>query len=337
MSERPSTPERGAAESSKASLRVLVSGATGFVGRHVVRELLAQGHRPVCFVRSISKLYQTQPRVSRDRITAVRGDLDDRSALFRAAEQSDAAIHLVGIIMNRRLRGQTFQRVHVDGTRNVVAAACSAGLRYVHMSAQGSRPNAATEYHRTKWEAERIVAESGLDWTVFRPNLIHGPDGEFMQLMKRFWCGLNPPFVPYFGEGSAKLQPVFVKDVAFCFVAALARPETVGKVIPLCGPKAYSWKELYAVCRSLLPGARRWKPMLSLPVPLAKIAAVVSAPIMAPAEQLIPSFRTLRFDRGQVTMSQEDNICDAGIAEEMFRLTMRDFESELAAYADQVS
>ncbi len=218
----------------QAIQRILVTGATGFVGRNVVRELLARGITPVCLVRSPRKLFAQHPEVSRDRFATVTGSLSDRGVLRDAAEHSDAVIHLVGIIIARRLKGQTFAGVHVRGTRNVVVAAREAGLtRYIHMSALGARADAVSEYHRTKWEAEEYVRQSGLDWTVFRPSLIHGPDGEFMSLMKRFICGLVPPVIPYFGTGQAKLQPVFVKDVAHCFVEALFRPETVGQTFEL--------------------------------------------------------------------------------------------------------
>jgi len=316
---------------------VLVTGATGFVGRQVVRELLARGLRPVCLVRSPEKLYRQHRQVDPDRLTAVVGSLSHSSALRQAADLSQAAIHLVGIILERRLQGQTFRKVHVAGTRHIVDAIEQAGIkRYVHMSALGTRPNAVTPYHRTKWEAEEYIRRSGLAWTLFRPSLIHGASGEFMQLMRRFMCGLMPPVIPYFGSGEAKLQPVSVKDVAYCLVEALKRDETIGQVYPLGGPRAYSWIELYNACRALIPGAKRDKPMVSQPVPLAKLLAVLSAPPMALAELVVPSIGLMRFDRGQVQMSQEDSVCDHTIAEKAFDLKMRAFEVELRAYADLI-
>lgn len=318
--------------------RVLVTGATGFVGRAVVRELCARGMRPICLVRSAEKLRRSQPDLSGDRITPIVGDLGDARALRSAAGQCQAVIHLVGIIVARPLRGQTFRRIHVEGTRAVLRAAQKAGIRrYAHMSALGTRADAKAVYHQTKWEAEELVRESGLDWTIFRPSLIHGPDGEFMQLMKRFVCGLVPPVIPYFGDGSNKLQPVSVKDVARCFVASLTQGDTVGKVISLGGPRAYSWIELYNACRALMPGARRWKPLVSQPVAVAKLIATLGQPAMALAE-MVPCMKLglFRFDAGQVQMSQEDNTCDASIAEKMFGIRMRDFEEELAGYAERI-
>ncbi|MEK6799402.1 MAG: NAD(P)H-binding protein [Planctomycetota bacterium] len=316
---------------------ILVTGATGFVGRAVVRALLARGYKPVCLVRSVRKLRAQHPDVDPDRLAAIVGDLNDAQALRHAADVSQAAIHLVGIIVARPLRGQTFQRIHVQGTMNVVDAVRQAGIRrYVHMSALGTRPNAVSTYHRTKWEAEEYVRGSGLAWTIVRPSVIHGPDGEFMQLMKRLVCGWLPPVIPYFGRGDARLQPVSVRDVAYAFAEGLRREETIGQVIPLGGPKTYSWRELYNTCRALIPGAKLWKPLVSQPVPVAKAMATLGQPLMALAEIIVPPLRLFRFDAGQVQMSQEDSICDPAIAERFLGLTMRSFEDELSFYGEWI-
>lgn len=317
--------------------KVMVTGATGFVGRAVVRELLRRRITPVCLVRTPRKLYAQHPGSQPDRLIAVQGALDDSGALKQAAASADAIIHLVGIIMGRRLKGQTFRRVHVDGTRNVVNAAKAAGVRhFVYMSALGTGPEATTEYHRTKWEAEESVRGSGLDWTILQPSLIHGPDGEFVRLLRQLICGILPPAIPYFGSGLGKVQPVWVEDVAFCVVESIYRADTTGKVWALGGPKKYSWVELYNACRTVMPGARSWKPLVSLPVPLAKLMALMSAPPMALAELIVPSIGLLRLDVGQIEMSRQDNTCDHTVAEFAFGIRMRSFEDELARYVHRI-
>lgn len=316
---------------------VMVTGATGFVGRSVVRELLTRGLTPVCLVRSAQKLHRQHPRVDPQRLISVVGCISDRGALQHAAELSQAAIHLVGIIIARRLSRQSFERVHTCGTKNVVEAVRLARVRrLVHMSALGARPNATSTYHKTKWSAEESVGQSELDFTIFRPSLIHGPSGELMQLIKRFICSPVPPIIPYFGSGRARVQPVFVKDVAYCMVESLFREETIGKIIPLGGPQAYSWIELYNTCRALMPSAKHWKPLVSLPPLLAKTVAALAAPPMSVAELFVPSIGKFRFDAGQVAMAQEDSICDHTIAEKLFGIQMRSFEEELPLYADQI-
>ncbi|HWL92054.1 MAG TPA: complex I NDUFA9 subunit family protein [Phycisphaerae bacterium] len=323
----------------KFPTRVFLTGATGFVGRAVLRELIAKGHQVVCLARDRQRLGKILSEAPAGRIETVKGDLFD-SAVADGVKGADAVVHLVGIIVESKLRGQTFRRVHVEGTQRVIEAAQAAGVkRYVHMSALGTRPNAVSEYHRTKWAAENIVRASGLDWTIFRPSLIHGPGGEFMNMMKTFVCdaavpvlGFIPapfPVIPYFGSGEAKLQPVSVKDVAHCFAAAVSSPETIGKVLELGGPQTCTWKEFYKICQELIPCAKPWKRLAGVPVPVAKVLAHTFMRL-----PLLP--KALRYDVGQVIMSQEDSVCDARPAEEAFGIKMRDFRTELAAYAEQI-
>ena len=180
--------------------RVLLTGASGFVGGYVLKKLVSSGYVPICLVRDPDKFASRVELFASAEIVTVRGDLFSNSALRRAADQADCAVHLVGIIMERG--PNTFSRVNYEGTKNVVSACQDAGIkRLVHMSALGTRTDAVSKYHQTKYMAEQCVKRSGLDWTIFRPSIIHGPDGEFMELMKTFACSLLPPFMPYFGGG----------------------------------------------------------------------------------------------------------------------------------------
>lgn len=328
MTDAPTSENPATAEPAQGSpTRVLLTGATGFVGRGVLRELVTRGHHPVCLVRDVERLRLQASRLGSDRFEAVPGGLFDDAALTKAATGADAAIHLVGIIFEHPLAGQTFQRIHVKGTQRIVDACKAAGIRrIVHMSALGARPRAASEYHRTKWIAECLVRESGLDWTLFRPSVIHGPDGEFMCMMKTLVGSVGMPVIPYFGDGQAKLQPVSVKDVAHCFVAALSQPETIGQTYELGGPEVMTWKELYRICRDTLPGAKRWKPMIGQPVWAAKLMAhtMMKLPILP---------QLLRFNADQVVMSQEDSVCDTAPVEKTFGIKLRDFRRELHNYA----
>ncbi len=332
MSEMPGTiPKTTPAEEPTLGIkRVLLTGATGFVGRHVLRELVHRGYEAVCLVRRRDRLKSVTQELDQTRIAGIEGSLFDKGALKEAANQCDAVIHLVGVIFEKRLAGQTFERVHREGTMNVVEAAADGNIRrLIHMSALGARADAPSRYHRTKFSGEQCVRASGLDWTIFQPSVIHGFDGEFMELMKTFASRLVPPVIPYFGSGENKLQPVSVKDVAHCFVESLRRPETIGQTYQLGGPREYSWKGLFEVCGRLIPGAKRWKPMVSQPVAVAKLVArtVMKTP-------LVPG--NLKFNVDQVLMSQEDSVCDVGPVEQAFGIRMRDFESELARYGELI-
>jgi len=311
---------------------VVVTGASGFVGGHVVRELASRGRVAVCPVRDAQRLTRKTAGLAPEAVVPVEGTIFDERVLARCLENADAVIHLVGIIEESRLRGQTFSREHVDATDRVVRACVDAGVkRYVHMSALGARSgdDEVSTYHRTKWLAEEAVRASGLDWTIFRPSVIHGPDGEFMQMMKFFATSrIRQPVMPYFGRGESRIQPVHVKDVASCFVGALDRPETFGKAYDLGGPERYTWKELYDTCAEAIIGRRRTK--CSVPVPVARLLARVVMPIMPSA--IVP----YKFNLGQVLMSQEDSVCETAPIEETFEIKLRPFRRELGRYAEQI-
>src|SRR5688500_15096177 len=158
-----------------AGWRVFVTGGSGFVGSAVLDELLSRGYQVKALVN--------RRKLDRSDVQLIEGGLFNDKALDEGMRGCDAVIHLVGIIMQRPSKGITFERMHIQGTRHVVDAAKRNGVkRYVHMSALGTRRDAVSDYHRTKFRAEEYVRASALDWTIFRPSFIHGPRGEFMQM-----------------------------------------------------------------------------------------------------------------------------------------------------------
>lgn len=223
---------------------------------------------------------------------------------------ADAIVHLVGIIAEWGT--QTFDQVHVELTRNLVAAASIAGIgRWVHMSALGTRPDARARYHQTKWQAEELVRAGLPSWTIFRPSIIYGAEDEFTHLFSRLsaWS----PWVPIIGTGRNLLQPIAVEQVAAAFAKALRRPEAVGQHFDLAGPERLS---LETVVRAILHanGRRRW--LLRLPVPLARGQARVLEWVW-PALMKGPPPLT----RDQLLMLQEDNVGDPEAANRLFGLT----------------
>jgi NADH dehydrogenase len=264
-------------------------------------------------------------------VRATKGDLFDAQALDDGMAGADGVIHLVGIIMEKRSKGVTFERIHYEGTKSIVDAALRNGVRrYVHMSALGVRPGAVSTYHRTKYRAEQYVRASPLDWTIIRPSLIHGPGGEFMQMEAKWGRGKAPPFLfmPYFGAGAfgrggaGKLQPVYVKDVARAFVQSLSSPKTIGEVYPLGGPEQLTWPQLHRTSAEAIIGRKRW--VLALPVWKAKLLTYLVPPPLLP------------FNRDQVIMSQEDNTCDLAKFRADFGWDPQPFEPTLREYASQL-
>jgi NADH dehydrogenase len=302
--------------------RVFLTGGSGFVGSAMIDELLNRGWA----VRALANRRAVRRA---DAVELVRGELFDAAALAEGLAGCEAVIHLVGIIAEQPGRGVTFERIHAEGTRAVVDATRRAGVRrYVHMSALGTRPGAVSRYHRTKHEAEEHVRASGLDWTILRPSMIHGPGGDFMRMEAAWARGRAAPFLfmPYFGAGTAgrggagKLQPVDVRDVARAFVDALEKPATVGKTYPLAGAQVVTWPEMHrAVAEAVTGRRRRW--VMPLPAWWAKALTRV-----APAK-LLP------FNREQVEMSQEDNTAEMGEFVRDFGWTPAAFEERLKAFA----
>lgn len=304
------------------TLTVALTGGSGFVGRHVLRMLLEEGVHVRALLRDPTKLVLKDAHV-----TIVEGDLFSRDRLAELVHGVDAVIHLVGIIMEAPSRGQTFERIHVEGTRNLMEAAQQAGAkRWIHMSALGTRPDGVSQYHQTKWRAEEIVRKSGMDATIIRPSLIHGPDGEFTRMLRDFWTKPFPPFVPYFGRGllgrggAGLLQPVWVDDVARCFVRSLTLPRTINEIYPIGGPDIFTWPELYETARRHLPNARN-KRIRPIPVWYAK---------------LIAGLPGVPFNRDQVIMSQEDSVCNIEKVQSHFGFELAPFETTFAQYAAEI-
>lgn len=301
--------------------RVFVTGASGFVGSAVVRELIGRSFGVNALVRG--RLGQTAGD-----IRAFKGDLFDAAALDEAMRGCAAVVHLVGIIMENPKKGVTFQRIHVEGTRGVVESAQRIGVkRYIQMSALGTRANARSEYHKTKRQAEELVRASGLDWTIIRPSMIHGPQGEFMKMEAKWARKQSPPFLfmPYFGAGifglggAGRLQPVYVNDVARAVVDAITNSRTIGKTYELGGSEQLTWPQMHKAAARAIIGTNR----LTMPIPTwyAKMLAAIVPGSLLP------------FNRDQVIMSQEDNTCDLSEFQRDFGWVPARFEQALSEYA----
>lgn len=226
---------------------ILVTGGTGFVGREVVRQLRAAGHRVRVVARHPGR---TGAWADDPGVESVAADARDVKALTAAMSGVTAVVHLVGIIMETPKI--SFEIAHTQITANVLAAAKAAGVRrYIQMSALGTRPDAVSRYHRTKWEAEELVRASGLDWTIVRPSMIFGPGNKSFRVLAAFmrwpWDFLNSYTFPNLGGGTARVQPVAVNDVAQAIVRALSNEAAIGKTYDLCGPEPMTWSDVLTV------------------------------------------------------------------------------------------
>jgi uncharacterized protein YbjT (DUF2867 family) len=242
-------------------VKVLVTGGTGFVGPHVVRAIQDAGHDVRALVR----------KGSVPGTEAAQGDMTDAESLRRAVQGVDAVVHLVAI---RQGREEQFQRIMVDGTRDLLAAARDAGAgRFVHMSALGTTEESKdlVPYYRAKWLQEGLVRESGLEHVIFRPSFVFGKDGGIIPTFRTL--AKVAPVTPIVGSGKQRIQPIWLDDVAAYFARALDRPEATNRTFELGGPDVVSWDEFWARLKRAL-GVRR--PSVHVPMALMRANALVT-------------------------------------------------------------
>ena len=314
-----------------ANTPVALTGGAGFVGRHVLNALLNAGRRvrTLDHTGKLMRQLMNKPPEHRERVEIVPGGLFDDAALAKLVEGCAAVVHLVGIIRERPGQGVTFNRLHHQAVEKLLGHAQQAGVpRWLHMSALGTRADAVSDYHRSKWRGEQAVRDSAMQWTIFRPSLIHGPDGELMQMLKRFCRGLVPPCLPYFGPGifgrgePGRLQPVYVKDVATLFEQAIDREITIGKTYAVGGPDVVTWPAFYKAAAKYI-GCTYPKSPVPVPVWFAKAIAAANLPGMP-------------FNRSQIIMSQENSTCDVQPLLRDFEIELSPRETSLAVYGGRM-
>jgi uncharacterized protein YbjT (DUF2867 family) len=292
-------------------MRVALTGTTGFVGRHMLDGLLRREHEVRALVREpASHGWLT----TRDGVEVVPGTLEDAAALRRLTSGVDAVIHLVGII--QEIGRQTFERVHVEGTRLLLEASRGTGTpRFVHMSALGARHAAeATPYHRTKMGAEDLVRASGLPHVLLRPSLIAGPENE---VLRRLVTMLRmSPLVPVVGNGLYQLQPVATDDVVDAFVTAAESPSIAG-TFDIAGPDVLTYHEVLDELETAL-GVRRRR--VAVPVTVVRFSAY--------AGTVLPNLNPITPD--QLQMLLEGNTTARNALPTTFHITPRPF-AEVAA------
>lgn len=326
--------------SEKQAQTIAVTGGTGFVGRHIIERLLDEGYRVKVLTRSEDKAHRVlgENAISSGRVGLCDGTLDDPDALRHLVEGCDACIHLVGII--RETKNQTFEKVHVDGTRAIVEACRqhAPAMRYVHMSALGVGPDKRAGYRDSKHRAGQIVQKSGLRWTMVKPGLIHGPDGEFTRMAVDWVRGKAPPylFLPYFsrwksdgfGFEAPTVAPVFVEDVARVFVEALGNESSIGGVYEIAGSQRVLFPEMLRIYARHLSPKPKDRPAIGLPWQLAAFQARIA--------RLVGLGGLLPFDEGMAIMGGRDSVSDNAAVIEDFGFTPSEFEASLQTYADRL-
>ncbi len=271
-------------------MKVFVTGGTGFVGNHLLGALVEKGHQVVALVRTGSEHKLKKP----DEVEMVAGDVSEIADLTQGMKGCDGVIHLVGIIRAFPSKGITFERLHTEATANVIAAAKDAGIsRLLHMSALGAREDGSTTYLRTKFAAEELVRQSGLNYTIFRPSLIFGRGGD---AVKMFADMITRYVVPIIGDGKYRFQPVSVTSVAQGFEKAFELEAAQGQTLDVGGPDNVTFDEIMDTLARVMG-----KTIVKIHMPVFPLRVATSALQHAPGYPLTTD---------QITMLLEGSTCD---------------------------
>ena len=293
-------------------MTILVAGGTGFIGSNIVKELVKRNHKVKALVHTGANL----SRLKNLNLEYANGDITDINSLDKPFTDVKIVYNVVGII--QETKRANFDSIHVLGTKNLVEMSNKVGVEYfVHISSLGTRPNAVSRYHQSKWKAEQSVVSSGIPYTIFRPSVVFGPDDEFINMLARMIQYM--PITPLIDSGGAKMQPVYVGDLAKCVVDCLNNPQAKNKIFEIGGPERFTMEEIV----NLIKEHRGFK-RLKLKIPYKLMYAV--------SKILENLFRKVPVSTDQLIMLREDNICDNSEIEKVFKIKFTSLKEGLKSY-----
>jgi uncharacterized protein YbjT (DUF2867 family) len=305
------TDTRVAADVSARRPTILVTGGTGFVGPKIVHALRAADFPVRCFVRDPDRAKY----LAAWGCELAQGDVTDPGSVRRAVQGCEVIVHLVAIIQGKPAE---FERIMVQGTRNVVEAATAAGgRRFVLMSALGTSEETKelAPYFGAKWQMEQDVKGSGLEHVIFRPSFIFGKDGGALQTFLRV-VRLSP-VIPVFGAGNQRIQPIWVENVAEYYAAAIDHAEAVNRTFEIGGPDIVTWEELYDRIKRVL-GKRR--PKVHVPLGVMHVGAAILEKLPGPTP----------LTRDQLKMlTGPDNVVSNSDAQDTFGIELVPLDEQL--------
>lgn len=287
-----------------------IAGGTGFIGKHLVNALSKDGYKVRCLVRTEEKAVICK----KAGFEAAIGDITDRESVKGRLDNCDIVVHLVGIIEEKG--DMTFEKVHVEGTRNLIDEAKKANVKHVfYQSALGASVNSWAKYYKTKAEAEEIVRTSGIPYTIFRPSLVVGSGDGFTEKLKEL-VRLGP-IVPVPGDGRAKFQPIYVEDWVRCFLKIFSDESRIthyaSRIYEFGGPEHLTYNE---IVMQLMEAMEIHKPLVHLPLALVKLSLPLSGISRRAVSLLGKRIPTLTSE--QLSLLQLDNICDTKSVENYF-------------------
>jgi NADH dehydrogenase len=207
---------------------ILITGASGFLGRCLVQRALAKGQNVRAMVR------RPTPELDLPADVLYQADLTEPATLAGAVAGARAVIHAAATTSETSPNEELSRRTNVEGTRHLLEACKEAGVRrFIQISSLSAIPANTSVYGRTKFAADEEVRRSGLDWTILQPGTIYGPGGRgLFAKMVRMTRGLLP-LVPVLGSGKQTMRPIFVDDTADAALACLDEPKSFGRTYAL--------------------------------------------------------------------------------------------------------
>ena len=317
---------------------VAVAGASGFVGRHIVADLLSRGYTVNALVRDKTDALEVLPKSPSLRLFT--GTLDEPTALANFVTGASAVVNAVGII--REHGSQTFDRIHRGGTENLILAARDKAIdRFILISALGVGADGVSEYQTSKYESESLLRRSGMNWTILRPSFIVGPGSDGLAELLDLMSGDVAPwlFIPYFQRvenddtvplGPANridpvIQPVDVTDVAAAVCESLVRPDAGGEIFNLVGKDRMTWPQFLIFLRDNTPGTKKSLQPFPIPAPLAAL--------VADAAKLFGAGAALPFDSGMAKMAARDSVSETNKLTDLLGIQPKSFIASYRQYA----
>lgn len=273
---------------------VTVFGGTGFLGRTIAHRLAEDGVAVRVCARTPGA---ADEHFSGGRVETRATDITDESSVHAAVRGAAGVVNAVGLYVEHG--GASFQAVHVEGAARLARAAARAGVRsLIHISGIGVDPGSDSPYVRARAIGEAEVQRAFPDATILRPSVLFGPDDAFLSSLRAMTKWL--PVIPLFGDGSVRLQPVHVADVAAAAASALRREDARGRVFELGGASVYSYRE---ILKLILRHDGRRRVLLPVPYPVWRLLAR-TASVLAAAPLTID----------QVVLMQSDNVVGDSVA-----------------------